>query len=47
MKLLLADSHARPLTKSEVAQLLARPNILRLGYFDERGDPVVHPVWYY
>jgi general stress protein 26 len=47
MKLLLADSHARPLTKSEVAQLLARPKILRLAYFDERGDTVVHPVWYY
>lgn len=47
MKLVLADSHARPLTKSEVAQLLARPNILRLAYLDERGDPVVHPVWYY
>lgn len=47
MKLILADSHARPLTKSEVAQLLARPNILRLAYLDERGGPVVHPVWYY
>jgi len=47
MKLVLADSHARPLTKSEVAQLLARPNILRLAYLDERGGPVVHPVWYY
>ena len=47
MKFVLADRHARPLTKREVAQLLARPNILRLAYLDERGDPVVHPVWYY
>ncbi len=47
MKLVLADGHARPLTKSEVTQLLARPNILRLAYLDQRGDPVVHPVWYY
>ena len=47
MKIVLADSHARPLTKSEVAQLLARPNILRLAYLDETGGPVVHPVWYY
>lgn len=47
MKLILADSHARPMTKSEVAQHVARPNILRLTYLDDRGDPVVHPVWYY
>lgn len=46
MKLVLADSHARPMTKSEVAQLVAGPNILRLAYLDERGHPVVHPVWY-
>ncbi|HEU4604714.1 MAG TPA: pyridoxamine 5'-phosphate oxidase family protein [Nitrososphaera sp.] len=47
MKLVLADSHAKPLAKREVAQLLARPNILRLAYLDETGHPVVHPVWYY
>lgn len=27
--------------------MLARPNILRLAYLDEKGEPVVHPVWYY
>ena len=47
MKIVLADSHAKPLTKSEVMQLLARPNILRLAYLDHRGDPIVHPLWYY
>ncbi|HEX7034089.1 MAG TPA: pyridoxamine 5'-phosphate oxidase family protein [Nitrososphaera sp.] len=49
MKLILADPHARPLSKSEVARLLARPNILRLAYLDDddRKRPVVHPVWYY
>lgn len=47
MKIVLADSHARPLTKSEVMRLLARPNILRLAYLDQRGDPIVHPLWYY
>jgi nitroimidazol reductase NimA-like FMN-containing flavoprotein (pyridoxamine 5'-phosphate oxidase superfamily) len=47
MKLVLADNHARPMTKSEIAQLLAQPNILRLAYLDEGGNPVVHPVWYY
>ncbi len=47
LKLILADPHARPLSKREVAQLLARPNILRLAYVGESGDPVVHPVWYY
>ncbi|MEW6604503.1 MAG: pyridoxamine 5'-phosphate oxidase family protein [Thermoproteota archaeon] len=46
MKLILADPHARPLSRSEVARLLARPNILRLAYVDG-GRPVVHPVWYY
>ena len=43
----LADRHARPLLKREVSQLLARPNILRIAYLDERGDPIAHPVWYY
>jgi hypothetical protein len=47
VKVVLADSHARSLTKKEITQLLARPNILRLAYLDERGRPVVHPVWYY
>ena len=46
MKIVLADPHARPLSKREVAQLLARPNILRLAYLDG-GRPVAHPVWYY
>lgn len=44
--IILADPHARPLSKGEVAQLLARPNILRLAYFAS-GEPVVHPLWYY
>jgi nitroimidazol reductase NimA-like FMN-containing flavoprotein (pyridoxamine 5'-phosphate oxidase superfamily) len=46
LKLALADPHAKPLSKREVTQLLARPNILRLAYLDG-GGPVVHPVWYY
>jgi hypothetical protein len=47
LNFVLADRHARPLLKREVSQLLARPNILRIAYLDERGDPIVHPVWYY
>jgi Pyridoxamine 5'-phosphate oxidase len=43
----LADRHARPLLHREVSQLLARPNILRMAYLDEIGDPIAHPVWYY
>lgn len=46
MKIILADRHAKPLSKIEVAQLLSRPNILRLAYLDDLG-PIVHPVWYY
>jgi nitroimidazol reductase NimA-like FMN-containing flavoprotein (pyridoxamine 5'-phosphate oxidase superfamily) len=46
LKIVLADPHARPLSKKEVAQLLARPNILRIAYLDG-GRPVAHPVWYY
>jgi nitroimidazol reductase NimA-like FMN-containing flavoprotein (pyridoxamine 5'-phosphate oxidase superfamily) len=45
LKIVLADPHARPLSKREVAQILARPNILRIAYID--GGPVAHPVWYY
>ena len=47
MKFILADKYAKPLSKKELAQMLARPNILRLAYLDERGEPVVHPVWYH
>ena len=46
MKIILANPHARPLSKREFAQLLARPNILRLAYI-ANGQPVVHPMWYY
>lgn len=47
LKFILADPHARPLSKREITRLLARPNILRLAYIVEGGYPVVHPVWYY
>jgi nitroimidazol reductase NimA-like FMN-containing flavoprotein (pyridoxamine 5'-phosphate oxidase superfamily) len=47
LKFTLADRHAKPLSKKEMAQLLGRPNILRLALFDKTGEPVVHPVWYY
>jgi hypothetical protein len=47
LNFVLADRHARPLLKREISQLLARPNILRIAYLDERGDPIAHPVWYY
>ena len=47
LNFVLADRHARPLLKREVSQLLARPNILRIAYLDEMGDPIAHPVWYY
>lgn len=47
MKFTLADSHARQLSRKEVMQFLARPNLLRIAFLDREGDPVVHPVWYY
>ena len=47
LNFVLADRHARPLSKRELSQLLARPNILRIAYLDEMGDPIAHPVWYY
>lgn len=47
MKLILADKYAKPLSQKEVAQMLARSNILRLAHLDERGEPVVHPVWHH
>ena len=46
LKLVLADPHAKALSKMEVEQLLARPNILRLAYL-VNGLPKAHPVWYY
>ena len=47
LNFVLADRHARPLLNREISQLLARPNILRIAYLDEMGDPIAHPVWYY
>jgi nitroimidazol reductase NimA-like FMN-containing flavoprotein (pyridoxamine 5'-phosphate oxidase superfamily) len=47
LKFILADPHARPLSRREVVRLLARPNILRIAYLDGKGGPIVHPVWYY
>jgi Pyridoxamine 5'-phosphate oxidase len=46
LNFVVADKHARPLLKREVSQLLGRPNILRIAYLDERGEPITHPVWY-
>lgn len=48
MKFTLADRAARPLNRHEAEEILAGPNILRLGLIDERdGSPIVHPVWFY
>ena len=47
VKFVLADKHARPLLKREISKLLAQPNLLRIAYLDESGDPIAHPVWYY
>ncbi|MFL6308402.1 MAG: pyridoxamine 5'-phosphate oxidase family protein [Nitrososphaera sp.] len=47
LKFVLADRHARSLSQSEISRLLVQPNILRIAYLDERGDPISHPVWYY
>jgi hypothetical protein len=47
VKFVLADRRARPLSKREISKLLDQPNLLRIAYLDERGDPIAHPVWYY
>jgi len=47
VKFVLADRHARLLSKREISKLLDQPNLLRIAYLDERGDPIAHPVWYY
>ena len=47
LKLVLADRHARSLSQDEISLLLVQPNILRIAYLAERGDPISHPVWYY
>ncbi len=48
MRFTLADKTARPLEKEEMAALLEKPNLLRIGMIDIRdGAPLVHPVWYY
>ncbi len=47
MRLTLADSHARPLSRNEVRELFRRRNLLRIAFLDNEGWPTVHPVWFY
>jgi hypothetical protein len=46
MRFTLADNNAKQLSKKEIADLLSRPNLLRVGFLDKKGRPIVHPVWY-
>jgi hypothetical protein len=46
MNIVAADPSARVLTEAEVVALLAEPVIMHLGMVDEKGWPVVNPVWH-
>lgn len=41
-----ADKDTAPLTEAQVRELLASTELLRLGFVDSAGWPVVHPVWF-
>lgn len=47
VKFVLADIHAKQLSKKELKQLFDRPNLLRIAFLDADNAPIVHPVWYY
>ncbi|MGH7393856.1 MAG: pyridoxamine 5'-phosphate oxidase family protein [Candidatus Rokuibacteriota bacterium] len=46
MNIVAADPEARVLSEDEVVALLGEPIFLRLGMVDEKGWPLVHPVWH-
>ena len=46
MNISAADQDTRLLTQAEVIELLQTPELLRLGFVDSAGWPVVHPVWF-
>jgi hypothetical protein len=46
MNIVAADPHARVLSEDEVVTLLAEPIVMHLGMVDEKGWPVVNPVWH-
>jgi len=46
MKIVAADPDARVLTEDEVVALLREPIVMHLGMVDEKGWPVVNPVWH-
>jgi hypothetical protein len=46
MDIVPADPQARPLSREEAVALLNGPILLRLGFADAAGWPVVHVVWH-
>jgi nitroimidazol reductase NimA-like FMN-containing flavoprotein (pyridoxamine 5'-phosphate oxidase superfamily) len=46
MKIVSVDSQARMLSEEEVLALLREPILMRLGMVDEKGWPLVMPVWH-
>jgi nitroimidazol reductase NimA-like FMN-containing flavoprotein (pyridoxamine 5'-phosphate oxidase superfamily) len=46
MKIVAADPQARVLSEAEVLTLLGEPIVMHLGMVDEKGWPVVNPVWH-
>lgn len=46
MNIVAADLHARTLSEDEVVTLLAEPIVMHLGMVDEKGWPLVNPVWH-
>jgi hypothetical protein len=46
MNIVAADPQARVLSEDEVVALLAEPIVMHLGMVDEKGWPVVNPVWH-
>lgn len=45
MEISPAEPGTRTLTQDEVRELLAQPHLMRLGFLDAQGWPVVHAVW--
>jgi len=46
MNIVAADPMARVLSEDEVRALLAQPLVMHLGMVDDKGWPLVNPVWH-
>ncbi|GIU70723.1 MAG: hypothetical protein KatS3mg003_0202 [Candidatus Nitrosocaldaceae archaeon] len=46
MKIIQADQWYRAMNEEEIIKFLEKPLLMRIGFIDKDGYPIVHPVWF-